>query len=681
MPQASRRRLESHTCWHPIRGNEVLCARAPNAALMRSVLAFSCAVALLAGGGTAAHAQVMLGSGAIVARVRAANGKPLPGVDVRAVGPTTREATTNAAGIAVMSALPPGAYDVSLSRTGYAAYDTRVSVANAAANPQVVAPQMQVASFANLGNAAGVTAVGAGPGLTTSPFVSHAFEKQQSLDVVSSGGLPGFSLGGTLPYESRIELDGIPLAGGSTSLAALRFRDSTGLAGIDIAFAPYIETPTVRDAIGGIVNLRTPSVDDATFAGVAGGYDSAFGSFQHARAVQTFGPVALAFDAVTGGGEDRSQSFKARYALSPGASIDVAAYGLQAAGLVGAANVATSAPAYSAGLRLGIGSGTFDARSFSSSLAVSTALATPFVANENARSNGLQLAYALPLGTDSISFGFDRRGEQTTLGTAPTFDQTFTTFDVRGGFALAQHVRMDLADAFSGGTLVHARNDPAAALSFRASTSLSLRLSAGGAYATAPDTVLAGRAAGAAPLAPETAFGYRLRGDLKLDAKDTLFVSGYRERRFDTFATLANATNAGVGIGASRTPATGLGGLVYVALASNQQGGPTQPLARIPPNLFAFDDVGSTPYSKARAALTFGSVATCQSQIGTTFLGSNNALAGHAVALGDVSLCVPVFGIANVRVGEENVFGVAVADPVLAPLFYPHEVFFSLGLH
>jgi hypothetical protein len=26
------------------------------------------------------------------------------------------------------------------------------------------------------------------------------------------------------------------------------------------------------------------------------------------------------------------------------------------------------------------------------------------------------------------------------------------------------------------------------------------------------------------------------------------------------------------------------------------------------------------------------------------------------------------------------VFGVAVADPVLAPLFYPHEVFFSVGL-
>jgi hypothetical protein len=647
---------------------------------MRFALAFSCAAALLAGGGTPAHAQVMLGSGAIVARVRDSNGKPLPGVFVRAVGPTTREATTNAAGLAVISALPPGAYDVSLSRTGYAAYDARVAVANAAAAPQVVAPQLQVASFANLGNATGVTTVGAGPGVATSPFVSHTFEKQQSLDVVSSGGLPGISLDGTLPYESRVELDGIPLAGGSTSLAAVRFRDAAGLAGIDIAAAPYVESPTLRDAIGGVVNLRTPSVDDATIAGIAGGYDSAFGSFQHARAVRTFGPVALAFDAVTGGGEDRSHSLKARYALSPAASIDVAAYGLQAGGPVGAANVTTSAPAYSAGVRLGIGSGTFDARGFSSSLAVATSFDTPFVANESARTSGLQLGYALPLGTDSISFGFDRRGERTTLGAAPTVEQTFTTFAVRGGFALAQHVRMDLADAYSGGTLVHARNDPGASLSFRASTSLSLRLSAGSAYATAPDTLLAARNASATPLAPETAFGYRLRGDLKLDAKDSLWLSGYRERRFDTFSTLANATNNGIGIGASRTPATGLGGVLYVALASNRQSGPTQPLARIPPNDLAFDPAGNTPYSKARAALTFGSAATCESQIGATFLGSNNALTGHAVAIGDVSLCVPAFGIANVRVGEENVFGAAVADPVLAPLFYPHEVFFSVGL-
>jgi hypothetical protein len=647
---------------------------------MRFALAFSCAAALLAGAATAARAQVMLGSGAIVARVRDTNGKPLPGVFVRAVGPTTREATTNAAGLAVMSALPPGAYDVSLSRTGYAAYDTRVAVANAAAAPQVVAPQMQVASFANLGNSTGVTSVGIGSGVATSPFVSHAFEKQQSIDVVSSGGLPGISLDGTLPYESRVELDGIPLAGGSTSLAAVRFRDNAGLAGISIAAAPYVESPTLRDAIGGVVNLRAPSVDDATTAGIAGGYDSAFGSFQHARVVQTFGPVALAFDAVAGGGEDRSQSFKARYTLSPVASIDVAAYGLQATGPVGASNVTTSAPAYSAGVRLGIGSGTFDARSFSSSLAVSTSLDTPFVANQNARTKGLQLAYDLPLGTDSISFGFDRRGEESTLGAEPTVDQTFTTFAVRGGFALAQHVRMDLADAYSGGTLLHARNDPEATLSFRASTSLSLRLSAGGAYATAPDTLLAARDGASAPLAPETAFGYRLRGDLKLDAQDTLWLTGYRERRFDTFTMLANATNAGIGIGASRTPATGLGGLIYVALASDRQSGPLQPLARIPPNLFAFDRVGSMPYDKARAAITFGSIATCQSQIGTTFLGSNNALTGHAVAIGDASLCIPVFGIANVRVGEENVFGAAVADPVLAPLFYPHEIFFSVGL-
>ena len=267
---------------------------------MRSVLAFSCAVAFLVGSGTAARAQVLLGSGSIVARVRDASGKPLSGVLVRAVGPTARDATTNAAGLAVLSALPAGAYDVSLSHTGYAAYTTRVAVTSAAGTPQVVAPQLQVASFANLGSTAGSVAVGAGTGASTSPFVAQILEKNSSTDVVSTGGIPAITLDGTQPYESRVELDGIPLAGGATSPAAVRFRDATGLAGVDIAAAPFLESPSLRDAIGGVVNLRTPSVDDAQTAGVAGGYDSAFGSFQHARAVQTFGSVATAFDAVNG---------------------------------------------------------------------------------------------------------------------------------------------------------------------------------------------------------------------------------------------------------------------------------------------------------------------------------------------------------------------------------------------
>ena len=79
------------------------------------------------------------------------------------------------------------------------------------------------------------------------------------------------------------------------------------------------------------------------------------------------------------------------------------------------------------GVRLGIGGGTFDARSFASSLAVTTSFASPFVANENAQVRGLQFAYDLPLGTDDLAFGFDRRGG---------------THDARHG----AHVRPDLHD-------------------------------------------------------------------------------------------------------------------------------------------------------------------------------------------------------------------------------------------
>jgi hypothetical protein len=67
-------------------------------------------------------------------------------------------------------------------------------------------------------------------------------------------------------------------------------------------------------------------------------------------------------------------------------------------------------------------------------------------------------------------------------------------------------------------------------------------------------------------------------------------------------------------------------------------------------------------------------------QAGATLLGSGNALNGHAVTLANVSLCFPVFGAADIRVGEENAFGATVLNPVLAPLYYPHEFTFALGV-
>ncbi|MBD5633446.1 MAG: carboxypeptidase regulatory-like domain-containing protein, partial [Candidatus Eremiobacteraeota bacterium] len=109
-----------------------------------------CAAVVLAGNFAApAGAQIALGPGAIVARVRDSAGKPLPGALLTATGPTSRRATTSAAGLVTLAALPAGRYDLAVSLAGYAPWTGRVIVPNANA-PQVVTPQLEVASFSNL---------------------------------------------------------------------------------------------------------------------------------------------------------------------------------------------------------------------------------------------------------------------------------------------------------------------------------------------------------------------------------------------------------------------------------------------------------------------------------------------------------------------------------------------------
>ena len=649
---------------------------------MRIVVCTWLAVSLVLSEAGFACAQSVFGPGAIVARIRDASDRPLPGALVEAVGAGTYSATTNAGGVATLVGLPAGAYDVSVSLSGYETFSERVLVTSITSAPQVVTPTLQVSSLESPGTALTARALPA-LGASLDPFVSHALAADAATNVVSGGGAPGISLDGTLPYESRVELDGIPIAGGSTSVAAVRFRNAIGLSGVDVLNGPYVDSPDVRDAVGGVVDYRTPSLDGVQTLGIDSGYDSALGNFEHARAVRDFGKLAIAADVVTGNDGDRTQTLEARYAPSTDSSIDVATYDLQGSGPIGVSDVSASAPAFSSALRFALGGGTFEARSFKSALREYASVQTPAAQTVDASLDGVQLGYGLPLGADHVSFGFDRRTEDTAIASAAAVKQTFTSFSVRSEFALAQALKLDLADVYSGGTLVRARNDPQAALTYRIGTKTTLRIEAGSSFATAPDDVLAGRDASSPALLPETAFGYRFRAIAKVDASDSLDLTAYDERRFDTFAALPDADSRGVGLGLEHAPARGFGARAYVALDRTSASGTSQPLAR---NAEALDlapgeQLVEEPYAKARLGLTYRTSPLCEDRFGTTFLGANNGLSTAGVAIGDVSVCLPLFGLVDVHAGEQNLFGASVSDPVLAPLYVPHEFTFSLGLH
>jgi hypothetical protein len=64
---------------------------------------------------------------------------------------------------------------------------------------------------------------------------------------------------------------------------------------------------------------------------------------------------------------------------------------------------------------------------------------------------------------------------------------------------------------------------------------------------------------------------------------------------------------------------------------------------------------------------------------GATLLGANNALTPQSAALADASLRVRALGIFDVRLGLENMFGLAIANPALVPFYQPHEYTLTLG--
>jgi hypothetical protein len=190
--------------------------------------------------------------------------------------------------------------------------------------------------------------------------------------------------------------------------------------------------------------------------------------------------------------------------------------------------------------------------------------------------------------------------------------------------------------------------------------------------------VLGAAAPGIAP--PETSFGYRASADASLTNGDHLRLALFTLRRFDSFASLADARASGAEICYERMPvAGGLGIQAAVDFTRAYAFGARQPGARFAA-LPAIDGAqfAQDPFTKGRVALAYRT-SVSELDFGSTLLGANNGLAGHAIVLGDASLRIPLAGYADLRVGVQNLFGQSIADPFLAPLYPAHEFTLSVG--
>ena len=594
-----------------------------------------------------------------------AGGRPVPNALVVAEGPTSRSATTASAGIVTLQAMPAGHYDVRVTRSGFAPLETTVALGAAAAAPVFLDLHVVATDLAGTRDAAQPIDTGASP--ADDPYVAHELAAAQEVDVTSRDTVSAAVVDGTSRNDTRAELDGIPLAASAARGAALSVPNALPLVKVDVvpglAMAP---SDTARDGVGGVIDYRTAAIDSAPSGGLEAGYDSAFGSFQHARFSGTFGRAGIMADAVTGGGADRSQIVKARYAFSGATSLGVASYTSQSAD--------TIAPVSAADLQTKLGTATFEARTYRSAARD---------ASEEDRVHGTQLSLDVPSGENRVALGFDRRSESASLANA-TAQQTYSTLTARAGLQLARNLRLELGDAYGGGTALARRHDPHASLFVRASDRVTLRASAGSAYATAPVATLAVATQDerASLARPETSFGYRAAADVQLDARDHAYAAVYTLRRYDALAALAGARSSGVVLGVERrAPLGGFGGLAYVDLDRAYSFGSAQAVARDldATTLSAGAALPGDASSKARFVATYRGRSGVAVRLGTTLLGANSAFAAHALALGDAALAVPLGAQLSARIGLQNAFGARIADPILAREFTPRELTLTLG--
>ena len=613
----------------------------------------------------AGRTQAAIGPGAIAAVVRDASGKPIVDALVVADGPTTRSATTGAAGIATLQALPVGTYDVRVSRSGFAPLERMITIAAAGSAPTFMDLRVVATDLAAADDAASSAQSAGSP--ADDPYAAHTLAATPEVDVVNGETSSASIVDGTTSNDSRSEIDGVPLAASAVHGAAL--TPPSALAFVHVDVAPGLAAATAdsaRDTVGGTIDYRTAPIDGARTGGLEVGHDSAFGSFQQTRFSGTFGRVGVFADAVTGGGAARTQIVKTRYAFSSTTSLGLASYAMQTAD--------ATAPIATADLQTKLGTATFEARTYRS--AARDAI-------EDDRVRGTQLAIDVPSGENRIALGFDRRTESTTLA-GVSIAQTFSTVTLRTGLQVARTVRVELADAYGGGTALARRHDPHVTLLVRATDRITLRIGAGSAYATAPVATVATTFPAERYLlrAPETSFGYRASADARIDANDRAFLAVYTLRRFDALAALASARSTGVALGIERlAPPSGFGGAAYLDFSRAYAFGAVQPLARNVDTtpLVAFAQLPGDASSKARLVAEYRSRTGIEVRVGTTFLGANNALASHGLPLGDAALTLPLGTLLNVRIGVQNAFSQVVSDPILAREFPPHEITLSLG--
>ena len=252
--------------------------------------------------------------------VTSGTGNPVAGATVSLTGASTATATTDTNG-AFSVTVVPGIYRIDVTRAGYsAAVLSDLAVTAGSTVPVTVSlNQANLSSLQTIGRTSTVSrgsASAINTGTATSSFLSgQAFTNlanPQINDVLQH--IPDVTIqhmgsqqdtsiivGGVQPYETQVLVDGHPLALGQFGVWVSQYFPSYLIGGVETQSGPGNTTPFANIAVGGTVNLLTPSFTTQPTFELTTGVDNYLTQYTHMLATGSAGKLQYVIGAGTDG--------------------------------------------------------------------------------------------------------------------------------------------------------------------------------------------------------------------------------------------------------------------------------------------------------------------------------------------------------------------------------------------
>ncbi|HTJ25820.1 MAG TPA: TonB-dependent receptor [Candidatus Limnocylindria bacterium] len=252
--------------------------------------------------------------------VRGAGGAAIAGARITASGPATVSTTSDASGAFTLT-VPPGIYHIEVTHGGYlpANLSDYAVVAGTSVPVNISLSEPNLTSLRSIGSVSS-TSRGSGSAINTgaaassflsaqafqntgNPQINDTLQQLPSVTIQHMGSQQDTTIiaGGVQPYETQVLVDGHPLALGQYGVWVSQYFPSFLIGGVETQTGPGNTTPFANIAVGGTVNLLTPSFTKQTTAEFVTGMDNYSTQFSHMLATGSAGKLEYVVDLGTDG--------------------------------------------------------------------------------------------------------------------------------------------------------------------------------------------------------------------------------------------------------------------------------------------------------------------------------------------------------------------------------------------